>query len=102
MDFAKIISNYLEIVFQKYVAFEGRAGRPEFWYFMLVNVKRDKGESAEAMALSYTLTFDDSVDHLYRLNRETGDVDRYYPLNEEGQKEYAEWLKTEEIDNPAE
>ena len=38
MDFAKIISNYLEIVFQKYVAFEGRAGRPEFWYFMLVNV----------------------------------------------------------------
>ena len=45
-------------------------------YFMLVNVKRDKGESAEAMALSYTLMFDDSVDHLYRLNRETGDVDR--------------------------
>ena len=43
---------------------------------MLVNVKRDKGESAEAMALSYTLTFDDSVDHLYRLNRETGDVAR--------------------------
>ena len=38
MDVAKIISNYLEVVLHKYVAFGGRAGRPEFWYFMLVQV----------------------------------------------------------------
>ena len=25
--------------------------------------------------------------------RETGDIEKYYPLNEEGQKEYEEWLK---------
>ncbi len=26
--------------------------------------------------------------------QETGDVEKYYPLNEEGKKEYEEWLKT--------
>ena len=37
MDFSLIIENYMTIVTKKYVCFEGRAGRPEFWYFFLVN-----------------------------------------------------------------
>ncbi len=33
-----IIENYKHIVFNKYAAFEGRAARPEFWYFVLANI----------------------------------------------------------------
>jgi len=28
--------------------------------------------------------------------RETGDIERYYPLNDEGKKEYEEWLRNQE------
>ena len=28
--------------------------------------------------------------------QETGDIERYYPLNEEGKKEYVEWLRNQE------
>ena len=37
MDFNKFIENYKTIVTKKYVCFEGRAGREEFWYFVLAN-----------------------------------------------------------------
>jgi len=37
MDFSKVIGNYKTIITQKYVCFEGCAGREEFWYFFLVN-----------------------------------------------------------------
>ena len=33
-----IIENYKHIVFNKYATFEGRAARPEFWYFVLANI----------------------------------------------------------------
>ncbi len=32
-----IISNYIDIL-KKYTVFDGRAGRPEFWYFQLVHM----------------------------------------------------------------
>jgi DNA-binding PadR family transcriptional regulator len=28
--------------------------------------------------------------------RETGDIEKYYPLNAEGQKEYEEWLRNQQ------
>ena len=37
MDFNKFIENYKTIMTKKYVCFEGRAGREEFWYFFLAN-----------------------------------------------------------------
>ena len=37
MDFSKVIGNYKTIITQKYVCFEGCAGREEFWYFFLAN-----------------------------------------------------------------
>jgi len=38
MDFQALISNYISIIKDKYVKFDGRAGRQEYWYFVLANV----------------------------------------------------------------
>ncbi len=38
MDFNEIIANFLDVVKNKYVLFEGRAGRKEYWLFYLVNI----------------------------------------------------------------
>ncbi|MCR5297950.1 MAG: DUF805 domain-containing protein [Paludibacteraceae bacterium] len=38
MSTDELISNYKEVFTQKFAKFDGRAGRKEFWYFVLVNV----------------------------------------------------------------
>lgn len=38
MDFKTVIENFKTIVTKKYFCFEGRAGRAEFWQFILVMV----------------------------------------------------------------
>lgn len=37
MDFNALIENYKNIITKKYADFNGRAGRKEFWYFVLCN-----------------------------------------------------------------
>jgi len=38
MDMNEIIENYKRVVLERYTAFEGRANRPEFWYFVLASI----------------------------------------------------------------
>ena len=38
MDFNEIIANFMDVVKNKYVQFNGRAGRKEYWLFYLVNI----------------------------------------------------------------
>lgn len=37
MDFKAVINNFVNVVSRKYFCFEGRAGRAEFWQFILVS-----------------------------------------------------------------
>ncbi|MEX0653876.1 MAG: LamG-like jellyroll fold domain-containing protein [Phycisphaeraceae bacterium] len=43
-------------------------------YFMLVNLRQGPGLTAEQTQLSFVLEFDDSVESIWRLNRETGEA----------------------------
>jgi uncharacterized membrane protein YhaH (DUF805 family) len=38
MDVNKLWQNFLDTVQNHYMDFDGRVGRPQFWYFVLVNV----------------------------------------------------------------
>lgn len=38
MDFNEIIANFVDVVKNKYVLFDGRAGRKEYWLFFLANI----------------------------------------------------------------
>jgi uncharacterized membrane protein YhaH (DUF805 family) len=38
MDMNEIIENYKRVVLERYTTFEGRANRPEFWYFVLASL----------------------------------------------------------------
>lgn len=38
MDINALISNFRIVVIERFAKFEGRAGKREFWYFVLVNV----------------------------------------------------------------
>ena len=38
MDFNEIISNFVDVVKNKYVLFDGRAGLKEYWLFFLANI----------------------------------------------------------------
>ena len=50
-------------------------------YFMLVNTFHGDGLDAAAAAVSFTVTFDDTVDRLWRLNRLTGEVEQIVLVN---------------------
>lgn len=53
----EIIENYKHIVLEKYAEFDGRAARPEFWYFVLANIIISAllGLVADALANVYSL-----------------------------------------------
>jgi uncharacterized membrane protein YhaH (DUF805 family) len=38
MDFNKLWQNFLDTVQNHYIDFDGRVGRPQFWYFVAVNI----------------------------------------------------------------
>jgi len=50
-------------------------------YFMLTDLSYDDGATPESAATNYTIHFDDSIDTVHRLHRETGDIATLAPVN---------------------